>query len=95
MIKGCRVILTPLFFIHTMYEEYYFTAADAIGEGAPEALKMTTFCMIVMPCGFTVLGVAYCANPELYNVDIGRDNAKQEAMRKLHELETYRVKCNR
>lgn len=44
-----------------------------------------------LPCGFTVLGRAACVDPKNFDLDIGRDVARKNAIEQLWELEGYRL----
>ena len=83
---------------------YYFTAANGIDGlvGAPsgcmvdfpdrEALRLLTFCVLVLKNGFTVTGESACASPENFDPDLGRKIAKENAINKIWPLEGYLLK---
>lgn len=84
---------------------HYFTAeqgaamatADQAGESAhpqPLALRLLTFCVLVLQNGFTVTGESACASPENFDAEIGRKIARQNAEQKIWALEGYVLKCN-
>ena len=54
----------------------------------------TVVCSLKLPSGFVILGQAACLNPENFDEEMGCELAYQDAMRKLWELEAYRVKQN-
>lgn len=84
--------------------EHYFTAASGVvGEAAllkagmdysevPAALKLLTFCVLVLRNGFTVTGESACASPENFDEEIGRKIARQNAVNKIWLLEGYLLK---
>lgn len=53
-----------------------------------------TVCMVILHSGFVVIGQSACINPEVFDEEAGREFAYQEALKKLWELEAYRVKEN-
>lgn len=42
-----------------------------------------------LPSGFTVTGRAACVDPDNFNLDIGRDIARENALNQLWALEGY------
>ena len=74
--------------------EYWFTAAQAVGEGAPahESLGLLTFCVLVLRNGFTVTGESACASPENFDADVGRKIARQNAVAKVWPLMGYELR---
>ena len=84
--------------------EYYFTAAQAVqatmGDqdeltrlaGAHSALRLLTFCVLVLRNGFTVTGESACASPENFNAEIGRKIARENAISKVWPLMGYALK---
>ena len=83
---------------------YYFTAANGIdgllgaqmgcGVDFPdrEALRLLTFCVLVLKNGFTVTGESACASPENFNSEIGRRIARENAISKVWPLLGYALK---
>ena len=73
--------------------EYFFTADEAT-RGCPqfEALRLLTFCVLVLRNGFTVTGEAACVSPENFDAAIGRSVARQQAIGKVWMLEGYALK---
>lgn len=86
--------------------EHYFTASDGvlgrlyaesedgdIGDGgAPVALSLLTFCVLVLRNGFTVMGKSACASPENFDANIGRKIARDDAISQVWPLEGYLLK---
>ena len=85
--------------------EYYFTGDDGLygnaynapaGEYKPasshDALRLLTFCIIVLRNGFTVTGESACASPENFDAEIGRKIARQNAVSKMWPLMGYALK---
>lgn len=83
---------------------HYFTAWDGVsGESInydgglttvsqPAALKLLTFCVLVLKNGFTVTGESACASPENFDAEIGRKIARQNAEQKIWPLMGYALK---
>lgn len=59
---------------------------------APEALKLLTFCVLVLRNGFTVTGESACASPENFDAELGRIIARQNAVQKMWPLMGYALK---
>ena len=62
------------------------------GRDAPEALKLLTFCVLVLRNGFTVTGESACASPENFDAELGRKIARQNAINKVWPLMGYALK---
>lgn len=58
----------------------------------PAALKLLTFCVLVLRNGFTVTGEAACASQESFDADLGRKIAKQNAVAKIWPLMGYELR---
>lgn len=94
--------ITPDHIRQTVVDEFFFTAAQGIS-GAypipahsidlPDAVKLLTFCVLVLQNGFTVTGESACASPENFDAEIGRKIARQNAEQKIWALEGYVLKC--
>lgn len=54
-----------------------------------------TVCNLKLRCGFCVIGTSACINKMNFDEDYGRHLAREDAKRKLWELEGYRIKRNR
>lgn len=81
--------------------EFYFTASDGVfgasghrlySERAGTALGLLTFCVLVLKNGFTVTGESACASPENFDAEIGRQIAKENAIRKIWPLLGYELR---
>ncbi|MBK8508991.1 MAG: hypothetical protein IPL51_10170 [Candidatus Competibacteraceae bacterium] len=48
-----------------------------------------TVCCLTLKNGFTVTGKSACASPENFDEDIGRKVAREDARRKIWDLEGY------
>ena len=82
--------VTPQDVEGSIAEEYYFTAAEGVGPlPAGHPLSMITFCVLVTENRHTVVGVAYCANPETFDAQVGRDWARKEAIDNLYPMVVY------
>ena len=80
---------------------FYFTAAEGVrGEselgtspaGNAESLERLTFCVLVLRNGFTVTGESACPSPENFDVEIGRNIARQNAVNKILPLMGYELR---
>lgn len=80
--------------------EHYFTARDGVMGATPDghafydppALRLLTFCVLVLRNGFTVTGESACASPENYDPEIGARIARQKAIDKMWPLLGFRLK---
>lgn len=59
----------------------------------PNALRLLTFCVLVLRNGFTVTGESACASPENFDAELGRKIARQNAVAKVWPLMGYHLKC--
>lgn len=95
--------VTPQDIEANIIDEQYFTAMDgAIGaNGSPvwetekfphDALRLLTFCVLVLQNGFTVTGESACASPENLDAATGRKRARQNAVNKIWPLMGYALK---
>ncbi|MCR5894468.1 MULTISPECIES: Gp49 family protein [Burkholderia] len=98
--------VTPADIETTIVNEFYFTAEDGVvgaharpgsavvvaHSGAPHALALLTFCVLVLRNGFTVTGESACASPENFDAEIGRKIARANAVAKIWPLEGYLLK---
>lgn len=57
-----------------------------------DALKLLTFCVLVLRNGFTVTGESACASPENFDAEIGRKIARQNAVAKIWPLMGYELR---
>ena len=69
-------------------QQHFFTAGEALAAlgrppAAHPALGNVTVCALVLENGFTMLGTAYCADPTQFDVSIGRQSAREDAIRQL------------
>lgn len=60
--------------------------------GHEGALRLLTFCVLVLRNGFTVTGESACASPENFDAAIGRLIARENAIAKLWPLMGYELK---
>ncbi len=68
-------------------------ALDAAASRAtPDALRLLTFCVLVLRNGFTVTGESACASPENFDAEIGRKIARENAVEKIWPLMGYELK---
>lgn len=56
------------------------------------ALKLLTFCVLVLRNGFTVTGESACASPANFNAEIGRKIARDNAVSKIWTLMGYQLR---
>ncbi|MFC7460770.1 Gp49 family protein [Hydrogenophaga defluvii] len=84
------------------YEEY-FTAAQGVaaenaaygslGDPGPKCLELLTFCVLVLRNGTKVVGVNYGAiDPARHSAEMGRVEARKEAVSKIWELMGYELR---
>ena len=96
--KGlCAPRVTPADVEANISEEFYFTAAQALGldmtgDTPPIPLDLLTFCVLVLCNGFTVTGESACASPENFNAELGRKIARQNAVNKIWPLMGYELR---
>lgn len=93
--------VTPDDLMSNIASTVYFTAFDGFqGSDAKEdqslatcdALRLLTFCVLVLRNGFTVTGESACASPENFNAEIGRKIAFENAKQKIWPLMGYALK---
>ena len=82
--------ITPADVEANIRAETYFTAFDGfmaddrdMAMQDADALKLLTFCVLVLRNGFTVTGESACASPENFDAEIGRKIARQNAVAKV------------
>lgn len=54
-----------------------------------DTLGLVTHCMIILENNFKVEGISACVDPALYNEDIGKECAYEDAYNKIWQLEGY------
>ena len=59
---------------------------------AGDALRLLTFCVLVLRNGFTVTGASACASPENFNAETGRQIARKKAAEQLWPLLGFRLR---
>jgi hypothetical protein len=93
--------VTPADIEANIADEAYFTAADGVRGSTPGGLrtyvprdshKLLTFCVLTLQNGFTVTGESACASPENFDVGIGREIARANAVNKIWPLMGYALK---
>jgi hypothetical protein len=94
--------VTPADIEANIASEYFFSAGDGVygsealqhGQGFTneQTLNHLTFCVLVLRNGFTVTGESACASPENFDVEIGRNIARQNAVQKIWPLMGYALK---
>lgn len=94
--------ITPADIEASILYEAYFTADQGVaaedaymgelGDPGHPALKLLTFCVLVLQNGFTVSGESACASPENFNADIGRKVARANAIDKVWGYMGYALK---
>lgn len=78
-------------YLRTLYENGGVIDYEA-RQVPPDALKLLTFCVLVLKNGFTVTGESACASPENFDAEIGRRVARENAKQKLWPLMGYELK---
>ena len=91
--------VTPADIEANIRAETYFTAFDGsmaddrdMAMQDADALKLLTFCVLVLRNGFTVTGESACASPENFDAEIGRKIARENAIQKVWPLMGYELK---
>lgn len=99
--------VTPAEIEANISSEHYFTAQHGV-EGAMAALelhqrtacighegalRLLTFCVLVLRNGYTVTGESACASSENFDAEIGRRIARENAINKVWPLMGYELKC--
>ena len=95
--------VTPTDIEATNAGEHYFTGAEAAGvsglygeeskvSSSLQALRLLTFCVLVLKNGFTVTGESACASPENLDAELGKKIARQNAVAKMWPLLGYALK---
>lgn len=59
---------------------------------AGDALRLLTFCVLVLRNGFTVVGTSACASPENFDPELGRQIARKKAAEQLWPLLGFRLR---
>lgn len=101
--KGAAVAprITPDDIESNIVSTVYFTAFDGFAGSDDtedqsmttcDALRLLTFCVLVLRNGFTVTGESACASPENFNAEIGRKIARQNAVQKIWPLMGYELR---
>ena len=73
-------------------ETYEGRERPADGDADLAALKLLTFCVLVLRNGFTVTGESACASPANFNAEIGRRIARGNAVSKVWPLLGFLLK---
>ncbi len=91
--------VTPADIEANIRAETYFTAFDGfmaddrdMAVQDADALKLRTFCVLVLRNGFTVTGESACASPENFDAEVGRKIARQNAVQKIWPLMGYELR---
>lgn len=99
--------VTPKDIEANIASEHYFTAEHGVAgamdalelhqrtahTGGEGALRLLTFCVLVLRNGFTVTGESACASPENFDAEIGRKVARANAVQKIWPLMGYELKA--
>ena len=91
--------VTPADIEANIRAETYFTAFDGsmaddrdMAMQDADALKLLTFCVLVLRNGFTVTGESACVSRENFDAEIGRKVARENAISKMWPLLGYALK---
>ena len=98
--------ITPADIEANIASEHYFTAEHGVAgamaalelhqrtahPGGEGALRLLTFCVMVLKNGFTVHGVSACASPENFDAEIGRKVARANAVQEIWPLMGYELR---
>lgn len=91
--------ITPADIEANIDAEFYFTAANGATAAGyllhsdDDALRVLTFCVLVLKNGFTVTGESACASLENFDAELGRKIARANAVNKVWPLMGYHLKC--
>lgn len=85
--------ITPADIEANIAAEYSFTADKALGEGVPlvPTLSLLTICILVLRNGFKVVGTSACVDPAIFDAEIGRRLAREDALRQVWPLMGYEL----
>lgn len=98
--------ITPADIVASIASEHYFTAQHGV-EGAMAALelhqrtacmghegalRLLTFCVLVLRNGYTITGESACASPDNFDAEIGRRIARENAINKVWPLMGYELR---
>jgi hypothetical protein len=92
--------VTPADIQSAIASEHYFTAGQAVVRADPSAapvlhaLDQLTFCVLVTTNGHTVTGESHCQDPAKFDAQIGRDEARKDAINKLWPMVVYARRQN-
>lgn len=75
-----------------MEGSYESIGSDAGSDKDLNALKLLTFCVLVLNNGYTVHGISACASPENFNQEIGRTIARANAVTQIWPLMGYELR---
>jgi hypothetical protein len=85
--------VTPADIEASILYETYFTASqgakEADGDAGHEALGLLTFCVLVTHNGHTIAGESHCQGPAKFDAQIGREEARKDAINKLWPMAVY------
>ena len=92
--------VTPADIEANICDEVYFTGSQGhdafskndVEKSSYDALKLLTFCVLVLRNGFTVTGESACASPENFDRELGRKIARANAVQKIWPLMGYALK---
>ena len=91
--------VTPADIEANIRAETYFTAFDGFMADDrdmtmkdADALKLLTFCVLVLRNGFTVTGESACASPENFDAELDRKIARQNAVSRIWPLMGYELR---
>ena len=73
-------------------ETYVGREKLTLGDGDLLPLQLLTFCVLVLRNGFTVIGESACASPENFDAEIGRKNARENAVQRIWPLMGYELR---
>ena len=75
------------------YGSYVGREVPKVNDDDLAALKLLTFCVLVLRNGFTITGESACASPENFDAELGRKIARQNAVQKMWPLMGYELKA--
>jgi hypothetical protein len=96
-IKAC--IATEMYFTAaegtlgaSIWGNYHPEFEQGVFEQPKATLDLLTICVLILQNGFTVIGFSACASPENFDAEIGRNIARENAVRQIWPLLGYELR---
>lgn len=80
----------------TLPEDMFRDIQKLGGPGPKECLPLRalTFCVLVLRNGHTVAGESHCQDPDKFDAQIGRNEARKDAINKFWPMAVYAARQN-